>query len=74
MSDRTTAGVFCKVFCALAREPITEETKTIARGLYQDTGEYDFNKYQMECDDALIALGLARRGKDEDGNDTVLYE
>ena len=38
--------------------------------------EYDFSEYQMEADEALLKLGLARKGVDpdypEDG-DVMLY-
>ena len=39
--------------------------------------EYDFSDYQMESDEALIKLGLARRGIDPDyseDEETTLYD
>lgn len=75
MADRTSAGLFGKIFELLAKNP-TDEHKTIALEIWPMTQEYDFNKYQMDCDDALVALGLAYEGPDpnypEDGN-TIIY-
>lgn len=63
MADRTSAKVFGKVFTLLAKNP-TEEHKAIAAELWPEIQEYDFSEYQMYCDDALKALGLARDGVD----------
>ncbi len=70
MADRTSAGLFGKIFTLLAKNP-TEEHKTIAAEIWPETHEYDFSHSQMYCDDALIAIDLARNGADprypEDG-------
>jgi hypothetical protein len=75
MADRTSAGLFGKIFNLLAKNP-TDEHKKIAAEIWPETHEYDFNPYQMNCDDALVALDLARNGIDprcpEDGV-TILY-
>ena len=61
MSDRTSAGLFADVFEYLAEEP-DERNKKFARRLWGMIGEYDFTPCQMECDDALFSLGLAKKG------------
>ena len=47
-----------------------------AHWLWSKQGSYDFSPYQMYVDDALVKLGLARRGVDPDEPDegeTTLY-
>jgi hypothetical protein len=61
MSDRTSAGLFQKIFTLLAENP-TDEHKAIAGVIYSYTTEYDFNEYQMYADDACLTLGIARMG------------
>lgn len=63
MSDHTSAGIFAKLFTLLAKNP-TDEHKEIARKMWPERNEYDFSDYQMGCDKALIALGLAKKGPD----------
>lgn len=76
MADRTSAGLFGKVFELLAKNP-TEENKTNALEFWAMRGDYDFSEYQMYCDDSLITLGLAEKGIDpeypEDG-EVVIYK
>lgn len=77
MADRTSARVFGKVFELLAKNP-TDEHKAIAKEIFAETGEYDFSSYQMDADDALMKLGLARIGvdpnyPDDDEGEMVLY-
>jgi hypothetical protein len=75
MADRTAAAIFGMIFEKLAKNP-TAENKELAKEIFGELGGYDFNEYQMYVDDALITLGLARRGLDpdypEDG-ETILY-
>lgn len=59
MADRTSAGLFSTVFTLLAKNP-TDEHKAIAKEIWPLIDEYDFSEYQMECDEALISLDLAR--------------
>jgi hypothetical protein len=63
MADRTSAGLFGKIFELLAKNP-TDEHKAIAKEIFAETGEYDFSNYQMYADEPLIALGLAKKGID----------
>ena len=60
VADRTSAALFADFFCLLAKSP-TDEHKAIAKKLWPKRLEYDFSDYQMECGEALIALGLAKR-------------
>lgn len=61
MADRTSAGLFAKIFELLAQNP-TDEHKRIAQEIYSYTGEYDFSDYQMGADEACLTLGIARKG------------
>jgi len=63
MADRTSARLFGDIFNMLAEEP-TEGNKDIAAKMFPKTRDYDFNHYQMDADDALIKLGLAKMGVD----------
>jgi hypothetical protein len=75
MADRTSAALFGKIFSLLAKNP-TDEHKAIAKEIFSFTSEYDFNYYQMDADNELIILGLAKMGIDpdypEDG-EVVIY-
>ncbi len=75
MADRTSARLFGKIFELLAKNP-TDEHKAIAKEIFAETGDYDFSDYQMDADEPLIALGLAKKGIDpeypEDG-EVVIY-
>lgn len=76
MADRTSAGLFGEIFAYLATQPQTPQRDAFALRCFQMTHEYDFSSYQMGADDALITLGLARRGVDPDYPDegeTLLY-
>jgi hypothetical protein len=68
MVDRTSAELFGNIFSRLANKQ-TEETIEIAKDLWSNTSGYDFSPYQMESDDALINLGLAKK---IDGN--IVYK
>lgn len=77
MADRTAAGIFGEFFDLAAGIKQTPEVKRLALLMWCMTGGYDFSPDQMECDEALIKLGLAKRGVDpdypEDG-EVVLYD
>lgn len=76
MSDHSSAELFGNIFNYLAKDPISDEALKMAKWLWSATSGYDFSAYQMDCDEALIKLGLARKGINpeypEDG-ETVLY-
>lgn len=69
MSDRSSAYLFAIIFQGLAEENIMfrapDQVRALARYIWKQLGNYDFSPYQMECDDALVTLRLARRVRDE---------
>lgn len=74
MADRSGAALFGDLFAYLAKTP-DERARTFALRLWDMRSGHDFDDYQMGCDDALIALGLAQRGIDprypNDGEVTI---
>ena len=76
MSDRTSAELFGRIFGLLASLKKEEKTdpQEIAHEFWEflEKGSYDFAHYQMDCDEALIELGLAKEGKEVD--DGLLYK
>ena len=66
MADRTSAALFGEIFQWLAEIPNDERALEFASRLYERTQHYDFLAYQMDADDALLALGLARKGVRQD--------
>ena len=76
MADHTSAGIFGEIFVRLAKTP-DERNIEFAHWLWGKSMQYDFSPCQMECQDSLVKLGLARRGVDprwpQDG-ETWLYK
>ncbi len=64
MSDRTSAEIFGKIFTFLAKKPI-QNREDAARVWWPRTKQYDFHPSQMDCNDALVTLGLAKWVDDE---------
>jgi hypothetical protein len=77
MADRSSAYLFGEVFRIVAEYVPPGDTRdAMARRLWDLTLGYDFTDNQMNADEALLALGLARRGVDPDWPDegeVVLY-
>jgi len=73
MADRTSASLFGMIFTYLASDKKIDQAKKLAWDIYAWTYEYDFNTYQMYCDEALLVLGLAKQGEDEEGEPQILY-
>ena len=77
MADRNSAEIFGSLFDMLAAGLPADPAET-ARLLWNMQKGYDFSPCQMECDDALLKLGLARelppdpRWPDESGGMTYL--
>lgn len=57
MADRSAAEAFGSFFRYLAGRGDTQG----GRYFYSKTRNYDFTAGQMNCDDELVVLGLARR-------------
>jgi hypothetical protein len=80
MSDRTSAEIFGEIFKLMAK--LEEKDPRLSLGeeakyFWNKARDYDFNDYQMCCDKALIALGLAKMGTHPDYPDDgeiVLYD
>lgn len=51
---------FAEAYRALARGKVTEKKRYAARVLYDVTQEIDFSVDDLDCDKALLKLGLAR--------------
>jgi hypothetical protein len=69
MSDRSTARLFDEIFKMLAELP---SEAALPDGMPQErakrfwlmTWDYDFSLHNLDCEDALIFLGLVKRGPD----------
>lgn len=75
MADRSSAAAFRGVFKLLAKDP-TPAARKLAREVNRLTAEFDFTPDQMNCTDALFALGLAKRDVHPDypaDGETTLY-
>lgn len=60
MADRTSARIFGRLFAMLAEEP-DARSQALGRRVWMLAAEYDLSPNQMGCNEALFALGLARR-------------
>lgn len=65
MADRTSAGLFGRIFEMLAANP-TDDHKKFAIEILSMRHDFDFSVYQMEADEALLALDVAEQ-YEEDG-------
>ncbi len=75
MADRTSARLFGKIYEMLAENP-SDEHKAMAKAIWPLQWEYDFSEYQMDADNALVTLGLAKLGIDPkypDEGEKMLY-
>lgn len=55
MADRTSAYLFAEIFQLLAEHELNEKSKYF----WDLSKDYDFQPYQMYCDETLLKLGLA---------------
>lgn len=69
MEDRTSAGLFADIFEYLAADKKPLDRRAFARWLWKKHGHFDFTHEQLECEEALSKLGLARRIADPDSDD-----
>jgi hypothetical protein len=77
MADRSGAYLFSRIF-RLLNEHVqdTQARRKIALEFWKESQSYDFSPDQMDCDDVLMKLGLARQGVDPDypeEGEIVLY-
>lgn len=74
MSDRTSARLFGTIFSLLVKD--VEKNRELAKEVYSLVREYDFNEYQMYCDEELLKLGLAEIVDviDEPGEKVIKYK
>lgn len=67
MADRTSAEIFSNVFELIVKYvPDSPERDEMALLFWNLSRGYDFSDNQMDCDEALRELGLARYGIDPD--------
>ncbi len=60
MSDKKAAYLFGTVFEELAKHSDKEGIKESAKKIYEESLEFDFADEDMQVDEALIKLDLAR--------------
>lgn len=84
MADRNSAAIFSLIFQHLAediREHAYQATdgqndnppRAAAIKFWQASWQYDFSPEQLDCDEDLIKLGLARRCTDQFGDEAIEY-
>lgn len=74
MADRTSACIFGYFFEEAARQG--EIARPMVGFMWNLARDYDFHPCQMDCDEALLKLGLAKMGVHPDYPDdgeVVLY-
>jgi hypothetical protein len=77
MADRSSAYLFSRIF-QLIDQHVQDATtrKKLALEFWKEQDSYDFSPYQLECDEILLKLGLARLGVDPDypkDGETIFY-
>lgn len=75
MSDTNGAIVFGEIFRYLAENP-TEDRKAIAKKIVAIKRRLDFSGADMCAEDAMLALGVAKKGFGEftEDGEIVLFE
>lgn len=63
MSDSTSAEIYGRLYTELAKKPDSKEIVVVAKAMWKRSWEYDFHACDMDADEALIKLGLARKVK-----------
>ncbi len=59
MASRTAAGIFADLFLKLAEDP--EKNKELIEWAWNHSKKFDFHACQMNCNEVLKKLGLARK-------------
>lgn len=65
MPDSTSARIFGSVFIHLAESP-TPTSRALALWLWEFSSQFDFSSQDLNCNNALRLLGLARLQDDSD--------
>ncbi len=73
MGDTSGAELFGKIFRRLAKDPDDARRKSLVMFFWKEAREHDFYACEMDADAALKKLGLAKKGRNEDGEITTLY-
>jgi hypothetical protein len=76
MADRSSAEIFSLFFEVIDKHVGRGKLrKELAKKIWNASRNYDFHPYQLECDDALKRLGLARDSvkPDQYGEFPTLY-
>ena len=68
MADRSAARMMGRVFITISKNP-TKQNIELAHGIYDNMGQVDFDQNQMQADEALQILGLAKKGVHPDWDD-----
>lgn len=72
MADRTSAALFASMFERFATQTWLDHS--VVRATWADTWGYDFHPCQMDCNEQLITLGLAKRVDLSDGDWEIIYQ
>ena len=74
MADRTSCEIFTKLMELLGNRD-QWDSKELALEIWNFSRDYDFAPVDLDCDEELLKLGLAKRGIDpeypEDGEQTL---
>jgi hypothetical protein len=66
MADRSSAYLFATIFELIDEHVPAEKKHEIAKRYWKMSQEYDFSNYQLESDETLVRLGLARIERDHE--------
>ena len=70
MADRTAAELFGEIFNMIANDVKDPKRQSeLAEEYWNKSKGYDFDVYQMDCDEALVKLDYARQTPSEEYED-----
>jgi hypothetical protein len=73
MGDSSGAYLFGMLFDRLAKEPDDDRRKKLVQFFWKEAGSHDFSDCEMECDDSLVKLGLAKENPDPEDHECPGY-
>ncbi len=78
VADRTSAEIFTHIFRHLANDDrewrcMDGSPRDAAKKFWRLSWQYDFSCEQLDCDESLITLGLAREFTNADGDQETEY-